>query len=49
MIKSIVRKVFVNSKTQQVSITLPKKLLKALNPNFNLTKDSLVEVRLKEK
>ncbi len=44
--KSVVRKVFINKKTKQGSVTLPKKELKKLNPNLKFGKHLFVRLEI---
>jgi len=42
----IVRKVFVNKKTKQFSVTLSKKQLKAADPTIKFGENLFVEIKL---
>ena len=48
--KSMIRKVFINKKTKQASITLSKKEIKKIDPTIKFNDKLFVELRiLKEK
>ena len=42
----IIKKVFVNKRTKQLSVTIPKKKLKAMNPKIKFGEDLFVELRI---
>lgn len=44
--KSITRKVFVNKRTKQLSISLSKKQLKRMKPSLRFGEDLFVEIQL---
>lgn len=49
MRKVIIRKVFINKKNKQGTVTLPKKQLKAMDPTIKFNKDLFVELRIMKK
>ncbi len=46
MSKKIIRKVFVNKKTKQLSVSIPKKKLKLMDPTIKFGEDLFVEIKL---
>ncbi len=46
MSNRIVKKVFVNKRTKQLSVTIPKKKLKAMDPSIKFGEDLFVELRI---
>ncbi len=49
MSKEIIRKAFVNKRTKQLSITIPKREFKRLNPTLKFSEDLFVRIRLARK
>ncbi len=47
--KTFIRKAQVNSRTKQLSVTLPKKQLKAIDPSLKFDKNLFVELRIIKK
>lgn len=47
--KTVVRKVFVNKKTGQGSVTIPKKEFKKLNPSIHFGENLFVKLEFLEK
>ncbi len=45
----IIRRVFVNKKNKQLSVSLSKKQLKASNPNIKFNEDLFVELKILKK
>ena len=46
MTKKITRKVFINKKTKQMMVTIPKKAFKKLNPSIKFDKDLFVSLEV---
>jgi len=46
MRKKIVKKVFINKRTKQLSVSIPKKKLKKLDPTIKFNEDLFVEIKL---
>lgn len=44
--KSIVRKPFINKRTKQMSISIPKKEMRKLNPSLKFSDDMFVKIKL---
>ena len=44
MVKSIVRKVSMNKRTKQLSVTIPKRKVKAANPTIKFGEDLFVRI-----
>lgn len=42
----IIRKVFVNKKNKQLSVSIPKKQFKILDPTIKFNEDLFVELRI---
>jgi len=42
----IIRKVFVNKKNKQLSVSIPKKQIKMLDPTIKFDKDLFVELKI---
>lgn len=42
----LIRRVFVNKKNKQLSISIPKKQIKAMDPTVKFDKDLFVELRI---
>ncbi len=49
MAKKIVRKVFVNSRNKQLSVSLSKKEIKAIDPTIKFGEELFVELRIFKK
>lgn len=49
MTKKIIRKVFVNKRTKQLSVSLSKKQLKAANPTIKFSDNLFVELKIFKK
>jgi len=46
MATKIIRKAAINKRTKQLSVTIPKKELKATNPKLKFNEDIFVELRI---
>lgn len=46
MVVKVTRKVFINKKTKQGSVTLPKRELKRLDPTLKFGEDMFVELKI---
>ncbi len=44
--KTFIRRVMINSRTKQLSVTIPKKKLKADDPDVKFDKNLFVELRI---
>ena len=49
MAKKIVRKVFMNKNNKQLSVSIPKKKLKKLDPTIKFGEELFVEITLPDK
>lgn len=46
MVVKVTRKVFVNKRTKQLSVTIPKKQLKKMDPDLKFGEELFVELRI---
>ena len=46
MVVKVIRKVSINKRTKQGSVTLPKKELRSLDPNLKFGEDLFVELKI---
>jgi len=44
--KKIIRKAFVNKKTKQLSVSIPKKKLKLMDPSIKFGEDLFIEITI---
>ncbi len=49
MVVKVTRKVFINRRTKQGSVTLPKKELKRLDPDLKFGEEMFVELKILKK
>ena len=49
MTDKIIRRVFLNKKNKQLMVTLPKKVIKAMDPSVKFGKDLFVELKIIKK
>ena len=49
MVNSIIKRMFLNKRTKQLSVTIPKKEFKAMNPSLKFSDELFVELKIVKK